>query len=80
MSTPTFDAGTLPRSHAWYILEVMRKRAGGFQWAACLIDVDPDDFVNQRCNAYRSCFLDLGRHRSHDDAWDAAEQVITTRH
>jgi hypothetical protein len=78
--TPIFDVGTLPRLHVWRILDVMRKSSRGVQWTALLIDVDLDDFVNRRCDAGRSCFLDLGRHKSRDDAWDAAEQMIATRH
>jgi choline dehydrogenase-like flavoprotein len=77
---PIFDVGTLPRSHVWHILDVMRKSSRGVQWTALLIDVDPDDFVNWRCDAGCSCWLDLGRHKSRDDAWDAAEQMIATRH
>jgi hypothetical protein len=79
-ATPMFDAGTLPRSQAWYILSVMRKSSRGFQWTALLIGVDADDFVNRRCDAGQSCWLDLGRHKSRDDAWDAAERMIATRH
>jgi hypothetical protein len=79
-TTPTFDRRTLPRSHAWHILDVMRKSGRGFQWTALLIDVDPDDFVSGRCDAGCSCFLDLGWHKSCDNAWDVAEQMIATRH
>ena len=72
------DVGALPRSHVWYILDVMRKSSRGVQWAALLIDVDPD--VDRPCDAGCSCWLDLGRHKSRDDAWDAALQMIATRH
>ncbi len=78
--TPIFDVGTLPRSPVWCILDVMRKSNRGVQWTALLIDVDPDDFVNRRCDAGCSCWLDLGRHKSRDDAWDTVEQMIATRH
>jgi len=79
-ATPRFDAATLPKSHAWHILEVMRTSSRGFQWTALLIDVDPDDFANRRCDSGDSCWLDLGRHKSRDNAWDAAQQMIATRH
>ena len=80
--TPSFKATTLPRLHVWHILDVMPKNNRGRkpQWTALLIDVDPDDFVERRCDASESCLLDLGRHKSRDEAWDAAEQMIATRH
>lgn len=65
----------------WFILDVMRK--GGHHprnaWAALLIDVDPN-----RARLYpqptEERWLDLGQHKTRDDAWDCAEGIITTRH
>jgi hypothetical protein len=73
-----FNGSTLPRSHRWFILDVMRK--SNKDWVAHLINVDPDDFLERCCNASAKCFLELGRHKSRDDAWNTAEEMIATRH
>jgi hypothetical protein len=81
MTTPTFEGSTLPRSREWHILEVVRSSSREWDWSALLIDVDPDDFQNGRCDTvYQSCWLKLGRHKSRDDAWTVAEQMMATRH
>ena len=63
----------------WYILEVMRKDRGGRNdWVALLVDVDPD--ADDDYQPVQSHWLDLGRHKTRDDAYDHAESMMATRH
>lgn len=79
-------------SAGWFILDVMRKghdrkpngewkrgRPSNI-WVALLVDVDPDLFCVGRGRNAKSCWVDLGRHRTRDDAWEYAEQLMETRH
>ena len=63
----------------WFILDVMRK--GGDHprnaWVALLINRDPDTY---RAGPMEERWLDLGKHKSRDDAWDCAGDLIATRH
>jgi hypothetical protein len=62
----------------WFVLDVMRKEARSRSWVALLLDVEPADF---RAGASgQSRWLELGKHKSRDDAWDHAEAVLATRH
>jgi len=79
-----------PPAGDWHILDVMRKDDPGrpFRrgrprniWVALLIDCDPDAFCAGEAHLRApSCFLDLGRHKTREDAWDFAEQCMATRH
>jgi hypothetical protein len=74
-----------PKGMTWYILDVMRKRRGrANDWAALLINVpyaqhqrESDPHLR---SAIESCWLDIGRCKSRDLAWDVAEAKISTRH
>jgi hypothetical protein len=75
-----------PPTPGYYILEVLRKGERGRphynEWAAMLIDMDPDVWCSGQ-PVYRrpkSCWLDLGRHSTREDAWERAEQLLVTRH
>lgn len=82
--TPTvFSARDLPvGSRRWQILDVMRrgKSYSRNAWAALLIDVDPDEHCSGAAYATKRVWLDLGRHRSFDDAWAHAEGLLGPRH
>ena len=82
---------TAPPSGArWFIFDVMRKGNDSIrpgrprnEWAAALIDMEPEQYAScshEEARRSRFCWLDLGRHRNRDDAWDHAEQMIATRH
>jgi len=64
----------------WYVVDVMPKGdEPNDPWAALLIDLDPEVFAQGHCPA-QSRWLDLGRHRSRDDACELAEQLLATKH
>ena len=82
---PPRDGGALQFATTWYILDVMRKggkTAKRNVWMALLIDRDPDVFRAglDRYVGVQERWLELGRHRNRDDAWDCAEQMLATRH
>jgi hypothetical protein len=62
----------------WFVLDVMRKEARSSSWVALLLDVEPDDFKAGTSAQQR--WLELGKHKNRDDAWDHAEAVLATRH
>lgn len=68
----------------WWILDVMRKDSRRIDegWVALLIDTDPDIFCAglDRHKRTQSCWLDLGKCRSRDAAWERAEQLMATKH
>jgi hypothetical protein len=64
----------------WVVLDVMRKSARKWDWVAAMIDVDPDDFRERRAEG-RFCWVRIpGKHRNEDAAWDAVQDMMTTRH
>ena len=67
-----------PAGSAWHILDVMRWGKGHPRnaWVALLIDVDPVLHLRGQ----QSFWLDLGRHRNRDEAWEIAEALLATRH
>jgi hypothetical protein len=87
--TDTFLASA-PQGRPWFILDVMRKgdEARPFRrgrprndWVALLIDVDPELFrAGRESHPVQDCVLDLGRHKTRDDAWGHAEQLLMARH
>jgi hypothetical protein len=75
-----------PPPGTWFVFDVMRKgewpvRRGRprNEWCAALIDSDPDDFMEGR-KPKGCCWLDLGRHKTVEQAWDHAESLVATRH
>ena len=66
----------------WYIFDVMRKYRGRRNvWVALLVNHDPDDIsLYNLWRATQSRWLELGRHKTRDDAWDHAEAMIATRY
>jgi hypothetical protein len=62
----------------WFVLDVMRKEARSISWVALLLDVEPDDFKAGASGQSR--WLELGKHKSRDDAWHYAKEVLATRH
>jgi hypothetical protein len=67
----------------WFALEVMRTKARKWDWVALVVDVHPDDLQNNydRGGKIRECWVRIpGRHRSRDAAWEAFEDMATTRH
>ena len=90
MSAPILE--TAPSGVRWFILDVVRKgderrpfRAGRPRndWCALLLDVDPDHLFNSLPKSEvpaSSVWLDLGRHKILDAAWDHAEAMIATKH
>lgn len=66
----------------WHVLDVMREKAGKWDWVALMIDVDPDE----HCSVYgrratHSAWVRVpGKHRNWDAAWDALADRLATRH
>ena len=78
-----------PPFGTWFVLDVMKKGCNFRKgrppniWVALLIDMEPDRFCNcphNETRGVRSAWLDLGRFRTRDAAYDCAEQMIATRH
>lgn len=61
----------------WFALDVLRTGQRGWDWAALVIDVDPDNLKN--CS-HHGWFRVPGKHRSRDAAWGAFEEIMATRH
>jgi len=79
----TFEAADLPHTVKWYILDVCRK--GGKtpdrrEWCALLADVDPGQRGEHVRRIKREAWLNLGRYKSREDAWERAEDLLETRH
>lgn len=63
----------------WFLLEVMRREARVQDWVALMIDVDPDQHLAGR--KARECWVRIpGKHGSRDAAYDAFDDLMTTRH
>jgi hypothetical protein len=69
------DLGHTTASGTWHILSVMRKGDG--PWVALLIDRDPA--LGYSPDA-QSRWIELGPHKSLEDASRAAEEAVATRH
>jgi hypothetical protein len=63
----------------WFVLDVIKKEERGRDWVALMVDVHPDDLKNFTC-ARQRWFNIPGKHRNRDDACDALEDMMTTRH
>jgi hypothetical protein len=66
----------------WYILEVIRKYRGRRNvWVALLVNHHPDDIaLYDLWPATQSRWVELGRHKTRDDAWGHCESLMATRH
>ena len=64
----------------WFVLDVMRKESCGWDWVALTIDVDPDDRPDGSRTARAAWVRVPGNHRNRDAAYDALEDMMTTRH
>jgi hypothetical protein len=68
----------------WFTLAVMKAAFSGrkWDWCAFIIDVDPDEFKRDGFyKAPQEAWVRIpGKHRSLDDAWDAWDDMLATRH
>jgi hypothetical protein len=67
----------------WFPLDVMRRSKGSsLDWVALMIDVDPDDFKNcpTACRPRQRWLIIAGKHSDRNAAWDALEDMMSTRH
>jgi hypothetical protein len=66
----------------WFVLDVMRRKTRSREWAALMVDFDPDDpnCVGPPAGAHNAWVRITGKHRDRDAAWDALEQMMATRH
>ena len=67
----------------WFVLDVLRKASRKRNWVALMIDMHPEDFKKYRHGvrkAQSGWVLIPGKHKNLDDAWDALENLIATRH
>jgi hypothetical protein len=39
-----------PPEDDWFVLDVMRAKSRGWDWTALMVDVDPDDLKNCKCD------------------------------
>ncbi len=63
----------------WFVLGVMRQRKRGWDWAALMIDVDPDDYPHRTASA--ECWVRIpGRHRTQAAACEALDDMMAARH
>jgi hypothetical protein len=62
----------------WYIFDVMRKYRGRRNvWVALLVNHDPDDIsLYNLWRATQSRWLELGRHKTRDDAWELKRRTV----
>lgn len=73
ITTPNIDRPPL----GWFVLDVMPKNADGLDWVALMVDVDPEKIKRPR----RECWVRIpGKHRNLEDALDAFEDMLATRH
>jgi hypothetical protein len=64
----------------WFVLDVMRSEDRKWDWVALMIDVHPEDHrLGHR--PVRECWVRIaGKHRNRDAAWEALQDIMTTRH
>ena len=73
------EADALPRSVRRFVLDVMPRDDSGNDWVALFIDVEPELHAREYVPT-QSLWLNLGRHRSRDEAQLKAWDLIATRH
>jgi hypothetical protein len=67
----------------WFVMDVLRCEEHNREWAALVVDYDPDDAIcmgRPPAGAHDAWVRIPGKHRNRDAAWDALEQMIATRH
>jgi hypothetical protein len=79
----------------WFVLDVMPAKEGRTRdWVALMVDVHPDEYaaavrsafrrwdgVDKLEVAVRECWLRVpGKYKDRDAAWDAALDLMATRH
>jgi hypothetical protein len=66
----------------WFALDVMKTgSARKWDWVSIWFDVPPDGHCSGERPARQSCWVRIpGKHRNHDAAWNALEDMIATRH
>lgn len=66
----------------WFILAVMRRKKRSRDWAALMVDIDPDsDNFRQATCPPRNCWVRIaGKHSCEDSAWEALQDMMVTRH
>jgi hypothetical protein len=54
----------------WFVLDVLLREARNrWDWAAIMIDVDPDEFIARSYRTTRSCWVRIpGKHKDRDAA------------
>ena len=64
----------------WFVLDVMKlKKLRKWDWWALMIEVAPDE--HKHCRRAREVYVRIpGKHRTYEDAWEAMEEMISTRH
>jgi len=63
--------------NGWFVLDIMPETMAGRRWVALMLDIDPDEIRKP----HRECWVTIpGEHRSRDDAWEALEDMMATRH
>jgi hypothetical protein len=72
-------------SPGWFVFDVMRRNSSNWDWVALMVDVDPEDprdyIPPPGGTARRERWMIIpGKHRNRDAAWDALEDMMTTRH
>ncbi|MER9947942.1 hypothetical protein [Mesorhizobium sp. M0047] len=64
----------------WFVVDVMRREARKWDWAALVTDTHPDEDPEARIFA-KQCWVPIpGKHRNRDAAWDMFEAMSATRH
>jgi hypothetical protein len=62
----------------WFVLDVRRMTTRGRDWVALMSDVELERFQNWEGRI--RWVLISGKHRNRNDAWDALEDMMATRH
>jgi hypothetical protein len=64
----------------WFVLDVIWKGRPKWDWAALMIDVDPD-VEGWSWRRYRNCWVRIpGKHRNWEAACETLEYILATRH
>jgi hypothetical protein len=61
-------------------LDVMQQKTRSLYWVALLIDVHPEDFKACACQCQQRRLRIPGKHKTWDEAWEALQAMIATRH
>ena len=65
----------------WFVLDVMPSEMDNEEWAALMIDVDPDYMQARAFGTTREVFVRIpGRHSDREAACEALQDMMTARH